>query len=60
MTFIFILLLSAVPSLRVTDGELSRRSSVSDLSGLSGTSGRTYINEASTLVLETLENGLKK
>ncbi|KAL0274398.1 UNVERIFIED_CONTAM: hypothetical protein PYX00_006835 [Menopon gallinae] len=51
---------STVPSLRVTDGELSRRSSVSDLSGLSGTSGRTYINEASTLVLETLENGIKK
>ena len=51
---------STVPSLRVTDGELSRRSSISDLSGLSGASARTYVNEASTLVLETMENGIKK
>lgn len=51
---------STVPSLRVTDGELSRRSSISDLSGLSGASARTYVNEASTLVLETIENGIKK
>ncbi|XP_072760885.1 uncharacterized protein [Anoplolepis gracilipes] len=40
--------------------EQSRRSSLSEASGISGTSTRTYINEASTLVLETLENGIKK
>ncbi|XP_043280643.1 uncharacterized protein [Venturia canescens] len=40
--------------------ELSRRSSLSEASAISGTSTRTYINEASTLVLETLENGIKK
>ncbi|XP_022904296.2 uncharacterized protein [Onthophagus taurus] len=40
--------------------ETSRRSSLSEASGLSSTSTRTYINEASTLVLETLENGIKK
>lgn len=49
-----------VPSLRVTDGELSRRSSISDLSGVSGASTRTYVHEASTLVLETNENGINK
>ncbi|EEB15891.1 conserved hypothetical protein [Pediculus humanus corporis] len=47
-------------SLRVGDGEISRRSSLSDTSGLSGASARTYLNEASTLVLETVENGFKK
>ncbi|XP_043676710.1 uncharacterized protein LOC122633169 isoform X10 [Vespula pensylvanica] len=40
--------------------EHSRRSSLSEASGISGTSTRTYVNEASTLVLETLENGIKK
>ncbi|XP_018306143.1 uncharacterized protein [Mycetomoellerius zeteki] len=40
--------------------EQSRRSSLSEASGISGTSTRTYVNEASTLVLETLENGIKK
>ncbi|XP_011869550.1 PREDICTED: uncharacterized protein LOC105562960 isoform X3 [Vollenhovia emeryi] len=40
--------------------EQSRRSSLSEASGVSGTSTRTYVNEASTLVLETLENGIKK
>ncbi|KAF2883468.1 hypothetical protein ILUMI_22710 [Ignelater luminosus] len=40
--------------------ETSRRSSLSEASGLSSASTRTYINEASTLVLETLENGVKK
>lgn len=40
--------------------ENSRRSSLSEASGLSGASTRTYINEASTLVLETIENGVKR
>ncbi|XP_015608606.1 uncharacterized protein LOC107274231 isoform X3 [Cephus cinctus] len=40
--------------------EQSRRSSLSEASAISGTSTRTYVNEASTLVLETLENGIKK
>lgn len=40
--------------------ETSRRSSISEASGLSTASNRTYINEASTLVLETIENGIKK
>ncbi|XP_044755329.1 uncharacterized protein LOC123314235 isoform X2 [Coccinella septempunctata] len=40
--------------------ETSRRSSLSEASGLSTASGRTYVNEASTLVLETMENGIKK
>ncbi|XP_030755359.1 uncharacterized protein LOC115881827 isoform X3 [Sitophilus oryzae] len=40
--------------------ENSRRSSLSEASGLSSASTRTYINEASTLVLETIENGIKK
>ncbi|KAK5640133.1 hypothetical protein RI129_010944 [Pyrocoelia pectoralis] len=40
--------------------ETSRRSSLSEASGLSSASTRTYINEASTLVLETVENGVKK
>nr|XP_012139467.1 PREDICTED: uncharacterized protein LOC100877431 isoform X5 [Megachile rotundata] len=40
--------------------EHSRRSSLSEASGISGASTRTYVNEASTLVLETLENGIKK
>ncbi|XP_046675390.1 uncharacterized protein LOC124364163 isoform X18 [Homalodisca vitripennis] len=40
--------------------EGSTRSSLSEASGISGASNRTYINEASTLVLETIENGIKK
>nr|XP_023021758.1 uncharacterized protein LOC111510118 isoform X5 [Leptinotarsa decemlineata] len=40
--------------------ETSRRSSLSEASGMSTASTRTYVNEASTLVLETLENGIKK
>ncbi|KAK0173962.1 hypothetical protein PV328_007093 [Microctonus aethiopoides] len=40
--------------------EHSRRSSLSEASAISGMSTRTYVNEASTLVLETLENGIKK
>ncbi|KAL5239256.1 hypothetical protein ACI65C_006666 [Semiaphis heraclei] len=38
----------------------SARSSLSEMSGASGTSTGTYLNEASTLVLETTENNLKK
>ncbi|XP_014283116.1 uncharacterized protein [Halyomorpha halys] len=45
-----------VPGLR----EGSARSSLSEASGISGASSRTYVNEASTLVLETVENGIKK
>lgn len=48
-----------VPGNRQMD-ETSRRSSLSEASGLSSASTRTYINEASTLVLETIENGIKK
>lgn len=47
-----------VPGLRELDG--STRSSLSEASGVSGASTRTYVNEASTLVLETIENGVKK
>lgn len=45
-----------VPGLRAD----STRSSLSEASGVSGASTRTYINEASNLVLETLENGIHK
>ncbi|CAH1286531.1 unnamed protein product [Diabrotica balteata] len=48
-----------VPGQRSMD-ETSRRSSLSEASGMSSASTRTYINEASTLVLETIENGIKK
>ncbi|KAI5705432.1 hypothetical protein M8J75_014982 [Diaphorina citri] len=51
------------PSAHSTVGPLregSARSSLSEASGVSGASTRTYFNEASTLVLETLENGVKK
>jgi hypothetical protein len=47
-----------VPGLRELDG--STRSSLSEASGVSGASTRTYVNDASTLVLETIENGVKK
>lgn len=46
--------------LNVPREETSRRSSLSEASGLSSASTRTYLNEASTLVLETIENGIKK
>jgi hypothetical protein len=42
---------------------LSRRSSMSEssaVSGLSTASSRTYVHEASTLVLETTENSVKR
>ncbi|XP_055704949.1 uncharacterized protein LOC129802840 isoform X20 [Phlebotomus papatasi] len=41
----------------------SRRSSLSEssaISGISSTSTKTYVHEASTLVLETIENGVKR
>ncbi|XP_033253650.1 uncharacterized protein LOC117185790 isoform X17 [Drosophila miranda] len=41
----------------------SRRSSISEssaISGFSSASNKTYVHEASTLVLETIENGLKR
>ncbi|XP_014248065.1 uncharacterized protein LOC106665824 isoform X4 [Cimex lectularius] len=46
----------SVPGLR----EGSERSSLSEVSGISGASSRTYVNEASTLVLETVENDIYK
>ncbi|XP_075213106.1 uncharacterized protein LOC142319565 isoform X4 [Lycorma delicatula] len=49
----------SVPGLR----EGSARSSLSEASGVSGMSSastRTYVNEASTLILEAIENGIKK
>ncbi|KQS62148.1 uncharacterized protein Dere_GG21949, isoform U [Drosophila erecta] len=41
----------------------SRRSSISEssaISGFSSASNKTYVHEASTLVLETIENGIKR
>lgn len=41
----------------------SRRSSLSEssaISGFSSASARTFVHEASTLVLETIENGVKR
>ncbi|XP_036669762.3 uncharacterized protein [Drosophila suzukii] len=41
----------------------SRRSSISEssaISGFSSASNKTYVHEASTLVLETIENGVKR
>ncbi|KAK4316805.1 hypothetical protein Pmani_012062 [Petrolisthes manimaculis] len=38
----------------------STRSSLSDASAISGSSTRTYINEASMLIIETTENGVYK
>ena len=38
----------------------STRSSLSEASGLSSSSTRTYINEASMLIVETVENGVMK
>ena len=50
--------LLSVPGL---SGEMdSTRSSLSEVSVLSNASSRTYLDEASTLVLESTENGIKK
>ncbi|KAF2356059.1 Protein kinase C-like phorbol ester/diacylglycerol-binding domain [Trinorchestia longiramus] len=38
----------------------STRSSVSETSGMSGSSTRTYVNEASMLIIETVENGVQR
>ena len=38
----------------------SARSSISEASGLSSSSTRTYVNEASMLIVETVENGVVK
>ncbi|XP_046401109.1 phospholipid transfer protein C2CD2L isoform X3 [Ischnura elegans] len=51
--------MSAHSTGRGLDGN-STRSSLSEASGVSGASTRTYVNEASTLVLETVENGIKR
>lgn len=51
------------PRLNVPTLDQSRRSSLSEssaISGISSASSRTYIHEASTLVLETVENGIKR
>lgn len=51
---------------RLGIGGLSRRSSISEMSGMSDTSrlssisNKTFLHEASTLVLEVIENGLKR
>ncbi|XP_050357949.1 uncharacterized protein LOC126778448 isoform X2 [Nymphalis io] len=42
------------------ESRTSRRSSLSEVSGFSSASARTFIHEASTLVLETIEAGIKK
>ncbi|KAG7295192.1 hypothetical protein JYU34_022161 [Plutella xylostella] len=42
------------------ESRTSRRSSLSEVSGFSTASARTFIHEASTLVLETIEAGIKK
>ena len=55
--------LLAVPGLNPTGGlndPDSARSSLSGVSAISNASSRTYLDEASTLVLETTENGIKK
>nr|XP_045620378.1 uncharacterized protein LOC123771715 [Procambarus clarkii] len=51
--------LLAVPANVGGDGG-STRSSLSDASAISGSSTRTYVNEASTLIIETSENGVFK
>lgn len=38
----------------------SARSSLSEVSAVSNASTKTYLDEASTLVLEAIENGIKK
>lgn len=51
--------LLAVPASAGGDGG-STRSSLSDASAISSSSTRTYVNEASTLIVETRENGVLK
>ncbi|XP_055906547.1 uncharacterized protein LOC129941823 isoform X11 [Eupeodes corollae] len=51
------------PKINVTSLDHSRRSSISEssaISGFSSASNKTYVHEASTLVLETIENGVKR
>ncbi|XP_055853876.1 uncharacterized protein LOC129917777 isoform X10 [Episyrphus balteatus] len=51
------------PKINVTTLDHSRRSSISEssaISGFSSASNKTYVHEASTLVLETIENGVKR
>ncbi|XP_052742675.1 uncharacterized protein LOC112046088 isoform X1 [Bicyclus anynana] len=50
----------ASPAQSGDESRTSRRSSLSEVSGFSTASARTFIHEASTLVLETLEAGIKK
>ncbi|KQS62139.1 uncharacterized protein Dere_GG21949, isoform L [Drosophila erecta] len=49
-------------SLSVDRGTLSKSNSLesSAISGFSSASNKTYVHEASTLVLETIENGIKR
>ncbi|XP_068239795.1 serine-rich adhesin for platelets-like [Palaemon carinicauda] len=51
--------LLSVPASAGGDGG-STRSSISDTSAISSSSTRTYVNEASTLIVETSENGILK
>ncbi|XP_066948807.1 uncharacterized protein [Macrobrachium rosenbergii] len=51
--------LLSVPASTGGDGG-STRSSISDTSAISSSSTRTYVNEASTLIVETSENGILK
>lgn len=51
------------PRLVVPTLDQSRRSSLSEssaISGFSSASTKTFVHEASTLVLETIENGVKR
>lgn len=50
----------ASPAQSGDESRTSRRSSLSEMSGISTASARTFIHEASTLVLETIEAGIKK
>ncbi|XP_037293894.1 uncharacterized protein LOC115454496 isoform X3 [Manduca sexta] len=50
----------ASPAQSGDESRTSRRSSLSEASGFSTASARTFIHEASTLVLETIEAGIKK
>lgn len=54
---------SSAQRLVVPTLDQSRRSSLSEssaISGFSSASAKTYVHEASTLVLETIENGVKR
>lgn len=50
----------ASPAQSGDESRTSRRSSLSEMSGFSTASARTFVHEASTLVLETLEAGIRK